>query len=1358
MAALAACAALTGGLLQAAPAAAAPRPGHGQEHGTPVPPAPPTGIAHPDGKLGKGWKSSGDRAVTAAADTGGLKILVADSGKAYAWKTAAELSEPGMTADSWIGNQCVMDRDHVAAVYAPRTFTNKPDLMQGGAFAAIVDTATGHVTKLPFTVSLAYFDPSCNTRTRTAAFTAFRDVNDPALTKTRVVTVDTVGKSLGRAALKGEITGAVPVEDGTVAARGHNLVHIDRAGTVKDLATGDSVPFDIRPAQDGKIAFVDRKDTKTAQAKVWSGHGRPALVATGKLGDLDLMPGEAGRVFLTGHPQGSAKVRDTGITRLNAPADTDISTRGRLAVEPVLTPGIRAGLAHIKSAGKGFTRNEPTPHDTRPTPETVAGDQPVTVTSTATATGEKVTQSVADTTAPSGKNPSPALPITGGRGKGSSVARVNDPTTAVDPRDTDRICAISRNDVNAQALQPTPNQVEWAVDMAVRGQLRSQYLRQGGYRSQSGLGTIDPQGLFSVPKLAGGDGKGRIPANVLLGIMAQESNLWQAEGGSVPGQMGNPLAAMDGYYGRKAVENDPDAYWKIHWDKSDCGYGVGQVTDGMRLAGHEKTDANGHKEKALDPGLQKAIAVDYATNIAAAMQILADKWNEVHSAGQTVTVNNDDPAMVENWFTAVWNYNLGFNPAADAGKNAGHWGLGWYNNPANPLYKKSWGHPFMDTDVDGPTANKDAAHPQDWPYEEKVMGWAAWSMDTGFSYGTDGKQDWPGDSGYNTAGFQPAWWTSKDYRSHVSPPLDTFCNTKNNCDPNVPPNCPNIDCYKQYWWNQPNVTWKDDCKLTCGHENIKYQTLISEPGQGHRLQDGTPICTGAPSGAKVVASVPDGTPTWSDCGNTRSAGTFGFRFFPDSDGHYEGKEDLHQVGGGYGGHYWYAHTRNADHLGGDGGPMAINGVWTLGQNLGWARILVHLPDTGAQTRQAKYHVINTDSTSPERSVQQRAGRWVSLGAFHFTGRPAVMLSNVTDDGTADEDIAWGSVAFQPLPGKPKNVVVAMGDSYSSGEGASEGDRDYYPETNYRSKLDDNARNACHRSTQAWSRQATMPGASQSIGRLDDSLDPSMDYHLIACSGARTYNVLPKKVDDSALSKGESQNGEEPQLDKGYLDQNTTLVTISIGGNDSRFSQIIQKCLLSVGNGSCKGETFDKTDDSVNGRDEQFRGQPLETAVPGLMNQVVRPDITRVLREIHKRAQNAKIVLMGYPPLISDKGSCLNIGFSGMAIGLSEASAAWLDDTADTLAAAMQGAADDAKASGINVWFSNPKSDFAGKGVCGDPEQVHGIVKTLVKSDEPIKDWPLINQYGLSAQSFHPKIGGARLYANALERTMAGMSL
>jgi hypothetical protein len=47
--------------------------------------------------------------------------------------------------------------------------------MMGGAFTAIVNLDDGSVTKLPFTASLAYFDPTCNPVTHTAAFTALRD-------------------------------------------------------------------------------------------------------------------------------------------------------------------------------------------------------------------------------------------------------------------------------------------------------------------------------------------------------------------------------------------------------------------------------------------------------------------------------------------------------------------------------------------------------------------------------------------------------------------------------------------------------------------------------------------------------------------------------------------------------------------------------------------------------------------------------------------------------------------------------------------------------------------------------------------------------------------------------------------------------------------------------------------------------------------------------------------------------------------------------------------------------------------------------------------------------------------------------
>ncbi|MFK0135995.1 golvesin C-terminal-like domain-containing protein [Streptomyces murinus] len=975
-------------------------------------------MADPDRSLGGSWKTSTDRVVTGVADATSFKILVADELDAYRWKTAAALSEPGMPADSWIGNTCVMDRDHVAAVYAPRSFTNKPDLMQGGAFTAVIDTSTGDVTKLPLTGTLAYFDPSCNTVTHTAAFTQYREMNDASKVRTRVITVNTAGKTLYKSGeLRGQVSSPAPVEGGVVAGLGQDLVQVGRHGRIHKLAHGDSVPFDIRPMPGGKTGFMDRKGIKTGQAKVFTGHGRPEMVAAGPLGDLDLVSGTEGRVFLTGHP-GADRTRGSGVSRLNVPADTEVSSHGRLAVEPVLTPGIRAGLTRIQAAGKGITKVDEPQSGVRnrsgQAPQSAVEDTSTIIRSTAVGTGKELTQRVTLVQPRSGNVLSPALAGSSGP---RHVSGVKDDASN-DPTDTGRWCSVSRNDMSAQALQPTPNQVEWAVDMAVRGQLRSQWIAQGGWRAQAGLGTIDPQGLFPRPQLNGG---GQIPANVMLGILAQESNLWQAESGAIPGQMGNPLAAVDGYYGHTA-EDTLLGYWRINWNKSDCGYGVGQVTDGMRLKGHEKPD-----ETALDPKLQKAIAVDYATNIAASMKILADKWNEVHTDGQKVTVNNDNAAKVENWFTAAWNYNLGFNAKGAPGQS---WGLGWYNNPANPLYKKgAWDHSFMNVDLD-PDNITDAAHPQYWPYEEKVMGWSAWSIDTGFSYGTDGRQDWKGESGFATAGFRPAYWNGTNLpvtvagsapynRAHVSPPLDTFCNVHNGCNPSSPVDCPDQDCYKQFWWNQPNATWKKDCDTTCGNENIKYATLRAEPGRGYRLKYGTPVCGTQPAGSDVVTSIPNGMETWSDCGKASSAGQFKFTFFPDWDKHYEAKADLYSIGGGHGGHFWYTHTRNDDHLGGDNNRMTIKGEWTADKSYDLAAVYAYIPDTGAQARHAQYTISGAQGGPYTRVVDQNTnnGKWVQLGAYKFSATPKVTLTNYTKTGTGDDDIAWNSLAFKPIKGK-----------------------------------------------------------------------------------------------------------------------------------------------------------------------------------------------------------------------------------------------------------------------------------------------------------------------------------------------------
>ncbi|WP_329138244.1 hypothetical protein OG552_30080 [Streptomyces sp. NBC_01476] len=140
---------------QAATSQPAANPAQKQAAGTPekqkqaTTPSAAVPLKDRDKVLGKGWKTSPDRAVTTAADSDGLHLLIADSTTGYAWRTAAVLTEPQLPADTWIGNSCVMDDHHAAVAYAPRTFTNKQDLMMGGALTAIVNLDDGRVTSCP---------------------------------------------------------------------------------------------------------------------------------------------------------------------------------------------------------------------------------------------------------------------------------------------------------------------------------------------------------------------------------------------------------------------------------------------------------------------------------------------------------------------------------------------------------------------------------------------------------------------------------------------------------------------------------------------------------------------------------------------------------------------------------------------------------------------------------------------------------------------------------------------------------------------------------------------------------------------------------------------------------------------------------------------------------------------------------------------------------------------------------------------------------------------------------------------------------------------------------------------------------
>lgn len=267
------------------------------------------------------------------------------------------------------------------------------------------------------------------------------------------------------------------------------------------------------------------------------------------------------------------------------------------------------------------------------------------------------------------------------------------------------------------------------------------------------------------------------------------------------------------------------------------------------------------------------------------------------------------------------------------------------------------------------------------------------------------------------------------------------------------------------------------------------------------------------------------------------------------------------------------------------------------------------------------------------------------------------------------------------------------------------------------------------------------------------MDPTMDYHSLACSGAKTENLLPQHTGSGRAinafgQPAVGQYGEVSQIDKGYLDENTTLVTFSIGGNDARFSDIIKSCLLfgAITEGTPCQDTFLSDED-----------EPMEQSVPDAITGPVRDSILQVLGEIHSLAPNAKIVLMGYPKLLSADGQCLlhfHIPFIDGDVGIAPEEATWLNDTAAFLNEELSLTANQASAQGIPTTFANPIANFLGKGVCGSPEQIHGIVLDATPGDKP----QTLGLFPPSNQSFHPKIGGTILYSDALNTALRSIGM
>jgi lysophospholipase L1-like esterase len=190
----------------------------------------------------------------------------------------------------------------------------------------------------------------------------------------------------------------------------------------------------------------------------------------------------------------------------------------------------------------------------------------------------------------------------------------------------------------------------------------------------------------------------------------------------------------------------------------------------------------------------------------------------------------------------------------------------------------------------------------------------------------------------------------------------------------------------------------------------------------------------------------------------------------------------------------------------------------------------------------------------------------------------------------------------PLEQATSGEYVALGDSYSSGEGAW----DYEEGTDFddRDDLwpfndDEEDHNRCHRSAHAYSQV------------LSDNNHFAGGTTFVACSGAEIPDLG---------NANDGNTGEDAQYDA--LDDDTSLVTISIGGNDLGFADVVKDCII---NGAGGVGFIDSC--------QEKHDQRIEDKLPELAQQLLEQ-----YQEIRRRAPNARIVIVGYPQLFVDNPS------------------------------------------------------------------------------------------------------------------------
>jgi lysophospholipase L1-like esterase len=281
--------------------------------------------------------------------------------------------------------------------------------------------------------------------------------------------------------------------------------------------------------------------------------------------------------------------------------------------------------------------------------------------------------------------------------------------------------------------------------------------------------------------------------------------------------------------------------------------------------------------------------------------------------------------------------------------------------------------------------------------------------------------------------------------------------------------------------------------------------------------------------------------------------------------------------------------------------------------------------------------------------------------------------------------------------------LAMGDSFASGQGAG----------NYRDGTD-TIRNRCHQSTLSYPHLFTRYFESSAS---------------VACSGAQLRNIFLKNTNDRDVASqlANNQIPEESEKDAArikylpgyveqlsFIDKTPSVVTISIGGNDIKFTDKLVKCVhpKSTSNNHTCFATYEERVEvikEINGRLQRFRD---------------------TFKELLRDDPGRKVYVMGYPQIANPAGDCAN------NVEMSRQELEGAEDLIHYLNRVINQAADEAGAYYVDV-----EDALGGYRLCETKSSSVAVNGITVRFDQ--------GKTIEFTESFHPNAKGQELLAAAI---------